>query len=301
VKSAQLGIFGLGAIEHFYAEFDLADGADPRALVTTLATLIGPTTTISGMNTVVGVRPELWAQLAPDAAPPGATGFNEPVVGAKGYRMPATQHDAWLWIAGGARDVVFDSGVDSLRALAPLASVATETNGWLYRHDRDLTGFIDGTENPSQLEAYDVAIVEAGPAAGSSIVLVQKWRHQTEEFVALSVEAQERVIGRTKADSIELEGDAQPVDSHVSRTVIERDGAELPIFRRNTAFGGVTDHGTMFVGFSQEQYRLAEMLRRMAGAGDGVRDALTRYTTPLTGAYYVIPAVEDLLALLPPA
>lgn len=89
-----------------------------------------------------------------------------------------------------------------------------------------------------------------------------------------------------------------PADSHVSRTVIERDGDEVQIYRRNTAYGSVTDHGTVFVGFSREQYALAEMLRRMAGVGDGIRDALTPYTTPITGAYCVVPAVDDLVRLL---
>ncbi|MDX6230799.1 MAG: porphyrinogen peroxidase, partial [Frankiales bacterium] len=173
-----------------------------------------------------------------------------------------------------------------------------ELNGWLYQHDRDLTGFIDGTKNPSQLQAYDVAVVPSGAGAGSSVVLVQQWKHQSEAFMQLPVEAQERIIGRSKPDSIELDESVMPPTSHVTRTTIERDGVELSIFRRNTAYGGVTEHGTLFVGFSQEQFRLAEMLRRMAGVGDGVRDALTRFTTPLTGAYYVVPAAEELLGLL---
>ena len=90
-------------------------------------------------------------------------------------------------------------------------------------------------------------------------------------------------MGRTKADSIEL--DPKPVDSHVARTVVVEDGAELDIFRRNTPYGTVSEHGTMFIGFSVDQHRLDRMLRRMAGAEDGIRDALTRYTRPLTGAY----------------
>jgi putative iron-dependent peroxidase len=299
VATAQVGIFGSGTVEHFYAELDLRHGASPPALVASLATLIGPTTTVRGVNTVVGVRPELWAQVSPDAALPDTVGFDDDVVGVGGFRMPGTQHDAWMWIAGGARDIVFDAGVDALRDVGPLTTVASEVNGWVYRHDRDLTGFIDGTENPSQLEQHDVAVRPDGPGAGTSIVLVQQWRHHTTEFASLPVGEQERVIGRGKADSVELAAGAMPADSHVSRTVLERDGEELPIFRRNTAYGGVTDHGTMFVGFSREQYRLAEMLRRMAGVTDGVRDALTRYATPLTGAYYVVPAVEALVQLLP--
>jgi porphyrinogen peroxidase len=299
MATAQPGIFALGTTEHLYVELDLVPGVAALDLVTALATVVGPDTTVRGVNVVVGLRPELWASLSPGHAPPDAADFTAEVVGAHGYQMPATQHDAWLWVAAGARDVAFDAGLDALSRLKATAFVESEVNGWLYRHDRDLTGFIDGTENPSQLEAYDIAVVGDGPGQGSSVVLVQQWEHQSEAFMQLPVHAQERIIGRTRDDSTEFDASVMPGDAHVARTKLERDGEELPIFRRNTAYGGVTQHGTMFVGFAKEQFRLAEMLRRMAGAVDGVRDALTRYTTPLTGAYYVVPAVEDLLALLP--
>ena len=108
-------------------------------------------------------------------------------------------------------------------------------------------------------------------------------------------------MGRTKPDSVELPEDRMPPNAHVARTVLERDGEELDIFRRNVAYGGVTDHGTAFVGFAGEQYRLTEMLRRMAGATDGIRDRLTWYVTPLSGAYYTVPTVEALAAFAPPA
>ena len=101
-------------------------------------------------------------------------------------------------------------------------------------------------------------------------------------------------MGRTKRDSIELPEDVMPEDAHVARTVIEVDGAELDIYRRNVAYGGVSDHGTVFVGFSHDQWRMAEMLRRMAGVSDGIRCALTRYTTPISGAFYAVPSVEAL-------
>ena len=97
------------------------------------------------------------------------------------------------------------------------------------------------------------------------------------------------MIGRTKDDSVEL--DDKPADSHVARTDQERFGK---IFRRNMPYGTVTDHGTMFVGFSADQRPLAAMLESMAGVADGVRDALTRYTQPLTGAYYFVPSMEAL-------
>jgi porphyrinogen peroxidase len=295
---AQPGIFALGTTEHCFVELDLATGRDPRELVVSLATLSGPETTVAGVNVVVGLRPELWAELSPENAPPDVRSFDE-IRGPDGYTMPATQHDAWLWIAGGSRDVVFDSTIRVLTELEGLVTVGSELVGWLYQHKRDLTGFIDGTENPSSIEAPDAAVLGDGPGAGSSVLLYQKWVHHS-SWEQLPVEEQEKVIGRTKPDSVELDEDVMPVDSHVSRNVVEEDGEELAIYRRNVAYGGPTDHGTVFVGFCATQHPLDIMLRRMAGEGDGIRDALTRYTTPLTGAYYVCPSLQALGLFLPP-
>ena len=120
-------------------------------------------------------------------------------------------------------------------------------------------------------------------------MLVQKWVHDITAWESLDVPEQERVIGRTKPESIELT--PQPPASHVART----DQAVFgKIFRRNMPYGTVTDHGTMFVGFSAEQRRPTAMLDSMAGVADGQRDALTRYTRPLTGAFYFVPSVESI-------
>ena len=160
--------------------------------------------------------------------------------------MPATQHDAVLWLSGSAYDVVFDVGRAAIAELRGLAAVADETSSWPYRHDLDLTGFIDGTENPTLVEAPDVVLVPDGePGAGGTVLLLQKWAHDIEAWESLPVETQEAVIGRTKADSIELED--RPADSHAASTDQDDFGK---IFRRNTPYGGVTDHGTMFVGFA---------------------------------------------------
>jgi putative iron-dependent peroxidase len=295
---AQPGIFALGTTDHCYLELNLDPGRDPAELAAALAALSGPQTTISGVNVVIGFRPELWAQLSPDDAPPGVTSFEE--ISGMGLTMPATQCDAWLWIAGGSRDIVFDSTLGAVRLLAGLATVVTELDGWLYQHKRDLTGFIDGTENPSMIEAPGVAVLDDGPGAGASILLYQKWVHE-QSWESLPDEAQEKIIGRTKADSVELDEDVMPADSHVSRNVVEENGEELAIYRRNVAYGGPGDHGTVFVGFCATQHPLDIMLRRMAGQGDGIRDALTRHTTPLTGAYYVIPSLAALDKFVPAA
>jgi putative iron-dependent peroxidase len=297
----QPGIFALGTPEHCYLELDLEPGRTGAELVRAVAGLTGPLSSVGGVNVVVGFRPELWAEVSPADAPADAASWTEDVVGAGGYRMPATQHDAWVWIAGGSRTAVFDNAREVLAALAGVAAVGREVTGWLYRHDRDLTGFVDGTENPSLLTAAEVAAVPAGePGAGASIVLFQVWRHDTAAWESLGEYGQERMMGRTKPDSIEIPDDEQLPSAHVVRTTVEVDGEERQIFRRNVAYGGVTDHGTAFVGFARDQWRMTEMLRRMAGAVDGVRDGLTGFLTPLTGAYYTCPAMDALARFAPP-
>jgi putative iron-dependent peroxidase len=205
--------------------------------------------------------------------------------------MPATQHDAGLWLSGSAYDVVFDTARAAIAELMGLASVAEETSSWPYLHDRDLTGFIDGSENPTLIEAPGLVLVPEGkPGAGGTVLLLQKWAHNAAAWEALPVAEQERVIGRTKPDSVELEEKA--ATSHVASTDQERFG---DIFRRNMPYGTVTEHGTMFVGFASERRPLQEMLDSMAGLVTAERDALTRYTRPLTGAYYFVPSIESLL------
>jgi putative iron-dependent peroxidase len=290
MRTAQSGIFALGTSSHAYLEFDLLDGQNGRDLVTAISSFREPQTTLGGVNLVVGFRPELWSQVAPGDMPPGINGFNEDLVGIEGFVMPATQHDAVLWICGSAYDVVFDVSHRGIAELKGLASVAEETSSWPYRHDRDLTGFIDGSENPSLIDAPDIALIpEGNPGAAGSILLLQKWPHDTAKWESLTDAGQELVIGRKKLDSIELED--KPADSHVASTDQDTFGK---IFRRNMPYGTVTNHGTMFAGFSAEQQRLATMLESMAGLKTGVRDALTRYTLPITGAYYFVPAAECL-------
>jgi porphyrinogen peroxidase len=289
----QSGIFALGTASHAYLEFDLATAGDGAELVRTIASLREPRTTMGGINLVAGFRPELWTGVAPADSVPELNGFDQDIEGVDGFVMPATQHDAVLWLSGSAYDVVFEASRGAIADLRGLASVSEETSSWPYRHDRDLTGFIDGTENPTLIEAPEVALVPDGrPGAGGTILLLQKWAHDAPAWESLSDEEQERVMGRTKPDSVELE--QRPEDSHVARTDQETFGA---VFRRNMPYGTVTDHGTMFVGFCAEQRPLEAMLESMAGLTTGTRDALTRYTRPLTGAYYFIPSTEALLVV----
>ncbi len=144
-----------------------------------------------------------------------------------------------------------------------------------------------------------MALVPQGqPGAGGAFVLSQKWVHDLEAFGALPVAEQERVIGRSKADSIELEGAAMPADSHVSRSDVTLDGVAQKIYRRSTPFGGVAEHGLYFLAFSCELSRFEVQLRRMFGvSGDGLHDRLMAFSRPLTGSYWFAPAEDDLARL----
>lgn len=290
MTASQSGIFALGTASHAYLEFDIVDGVEPSALATAAADLREPRMTIGGVNLVLGFRPTLWSTVAPHHAPIGVHDFTEDLVGPDGFTMPATQHDLVLWIAGSAYDVVFDVAHAAIAALAAVATLRDETSSWPYQHDRDLTGFIDGTENPSLLEASDVVLVaDDQPGAGGSVLFVQRWTQDATAWRALSRHEQEQAIGRTKPDSVEL--DPRPESSHVARTDQEDFG---DIFRRNMPWGTISNHGTIFIGFSAVQRNLHAMLESMTGITTGVRDAITQFLTPHTGSYYVVPSLTGL-------
>ena len=290
--SPQTGIFALGTSSHAYLEFDLVAGANPAAAVARVASLREPRTTIGGVNLVAGFRPELWAGIAPDDAPPGLTGFNEPLTGPTGYELPATQHDVVVWLNGATYDTVFDLSSAVQRDLRGVADLAYEIVGFSYHHDLDLTGFIDGIENPTLVEATNVALIPDGvPGTGGSVLLLQQWEHDATAWDSLPVAEQEQIMGRRKADGAEL--DPPPETSHVGRTDQEDFGK---IFRRNVAYGTLASHGTIFVGFCRDQRILQAMLESMIGRRAEAIDRLTSFTRPLTGAYYMIPSADALAA-----
>ena len=291
MASPQTGIFALGTASHCYVELDAT--GDAAALATAVASLREPRTTMGGVNLVAGFRPELWRELRPEDVPAEVAGFDAEIAGIEGFVMPATQHDAMLWISGGSYDVVFDVARAAIAELAGLATVGEETSSWSYHHDLDLTGFIDGTENPSLIDAPEFALIpNTEPGGGGTILLLQKWEHDVRLWEGLSVSDQEQVMGRLKPDSTEI--DDKPDDSHVASTDQDRFGK---IFRRNMPYGTVTKHGTMFVGFAAAREPLQTMLESMAGVKTGTRDALTRFTKPVSGAYYFVPSIEAIASL----
>ena len=287
----QPGAFSLGTRQHFHLEFKRL--TDEQSLFDAIRCVRDNADTVAGVNVVVGFGPQLLADLFPRDVPKGFESFR-PIAGTDGFMIPGGQHDLWIWLHGSGQDIVLDTARSVARELDGVADLVTEQQSFAYGSSQDLTGFEDGTENLSLDDALSSATVSgSGPAAGGSVVLLQRWVHDLAAFNALDVDERERVIGRTLADSTELTESQQPTNSHVSRVVIEdEEGDELGIFRRSTAFGGVREHGLMFVAFSADIARLQRMLKRMAGAEDGVRDRLTKYSSPQSSGWYFTPPVD---------
>jgi len=293
MNAGQPGIFAQGAKHHYHLEFDLRADAPAEAVADALHGVREPAVTVGGGNVVVGFGPDLWRRLSPEGAPHDLRSF-APIAGPSGPRAPATQHDLWVWLHGVGPDLLLDMARGVARRLRGVADLATDQPCFVYRDSRDLTGFVDGTENPPVDEAVDVALIPDDRVGGrGSFAMTMRWVHDLDAFHALATREQENVFGRSKEMSIEL--DDKPNTAHISRVVIEEDGEELEIFRRSTPYGNVGESGLFFVAFSADQSRFDKMLARMFGtAGDDVTDHLLAFTRPVSGSYYFVPSLDAL-------
>jgi len=214
----------------------------------------------------------------------------------------STPGDVLFHIRAERKDLCFELALHVMSRLMGAVSPVDEVHGFRYFDDRDLTGFVDGTENPVGQEAVDATIVgdEDLAFAGGSYVLVQKYVHDLAKWNALATEEQERIIGRTKLSDIELDDATKPTNAHNALTVIEEDGEEIDILRRNMPFGTVTDgdSGTYFIGYARSPRVLEQMLENMfVGRPPGNYDRLLDFTHPVTGTNFFAPAATFLEAI----
>ena len=247
-----------------------------------------------GFRMMLAFGADFWRRSSPAATPPNLAAFD--AIGA----APASGGDVFLWLHGTRPDDLLDAALNFHTGVTGKLSRIAETPGFIRHEKRDLTGFVDGTANPKDDARKHVALVPPGqPGGGGSFVFSQRWVHDLMAFNALPVEEQERVIGRTKVDSIELEGDAMPADSHVSRTDVKIDGVAQKIYRRSFPYGGVAEHGLYFLAFACDPARITVQLERMYGTtGDGLRDRIIDYSRAVSGAFWFAPSVEDRNAAL---
>ncbi|MDA1090762.1 MAG: Dyp-type peroxidase, partial [Proteobacteria bacterium] len=299
MTTPQPGIFIEGGSHHHYLEYTVAPGGDGEILNVAVADLSAFGARLPpAAHMVIAFGPDLWARLSPAAVPEGLRPF-EAIDGVDGHAAPSTQRDLFVWIHGDRLDDVFDAALAIQGRLKAVADLAFDDRGFIRQEARDLTGFVDGTANPKDDARFEAALVPEGqPGAGGAFVLTQQWVHDLDAFKALSPAEQEQVIGRTKPDSIELEGDAMPPDSHVSRTDVSEDGIALKIYRRSAPFGSAGRHGLYFLAFACNPHRFDVQLRRMFGvSGDGEHDRLIEFSEAVSGSYWFAPSVEDLQSL----
>lgn len=300
MAEAQAGIFNSDAsVHHYYLEFKLNDAVDVRLLKQRLATIISP----DSSQLVMAFGPDCWQQLAPELPIDHLRNF-ETINGMQGHSCPSTQRDLFFWLhcpTERGHSYNFDHALKVIDALAGIADLALEIQGVKYHDSRDLTGFVDGSANPKGAQQQLESLIPAGEVGEQgSFLLTQKWVHHLHAFKQLPVAQQEQVIGRTKADSIELEGEAMPKNSHVSRTDAKLDGKAAKVYRRSTPFGNSQEKGLYFVSFANALARHQIQLDRMFGmVGDGVYDHLLEYSQAKTSSYWYVPSQTSLQALLP--
>lgn len=295
---AQQGIFAQGTRAHYQLEFEVLPAASVDEIRGALRRLREPAVTSGGLNVVIGFGPDFLRRIAPAEAPSTLRPFA--AIDGPGGHLPATQRDIWIWLHGTGHDIVLDAARLVTASLSPVARLALEQPGFVYRDSRDLTGFIDGTANPPVAMAHDVAVIPDGEVGtGGSFVIAIRWVHDLAAFGALAQAEQEGVFGRTKIDSIELSDGVKPATAHIARVEVDDEsGNELAIFRRSVSYGTVAELGLYFLAFSADINRFEIMLARMFGTStDGVSDRLMAFTKPVTGSFFFAPAVEVLASI----
>lgn len=219
-----------------------------------------------------------------------------PVLGDGEIVAPSTDVDVLLHCHSQRHDLHFYLLRKFLTEVAEDVVVIDETYGYRYLDSRDMTMFVDGTENPKAEKRAEVALIPEGEFAGGSYVMVQRFEHNLPAWNRLNVSAQEKVIGRTKPDSIEL--DDVPAASHVGRVDIKEEGKGLKIVRHSLPYGSVTGaHGLLFIAYCHTLHNFKAMLESMYGVTDGKTDQLLRFTKAVTGAYFFAPSKAMLASL----
>jgi putative iron-dependent peroxidase len=234
-----------------------------------------------------------WCQLD-QAMPAELKPF--PELGEGDTFAPSTDVDVLIHCHSQRHDLHFYLLRKLMGQISEHVTVVDETQGFRFMDSRDMTDFVDGTENPKGEQRAEVALVADGEFAGGSYVMVQRFEHNLPAWNRLNVAAQEKVVGRTKPDSIELED--VPAASHVGRVDIKEEGKGLKIVRHSLPYGTVSGpHGLLFIAYCNTVHNFDAMLESMYGATDGKTDQLLRFTKAVTGAYFFAPSQTMLAAL----
>jgi len=241
----------------------------------------------------VGIGAAAWAGLVGGALPPGLEPFAALADGPR--EVPSTPADLFLHIHSPRHDANFILARQIMARLSAHVRVVEEVVGFRHLGGRDLTGFVDGTENAKGDERAGVALVPGGPFAGGSYVSIQRYVHDLSNWERLDVSEQEGIVGRTKEADEEMDDAVKPLTAHIARVVIEENGAELEILRHSLPYGSTAEAGLYFVAYGASPAPFRKMLERMVlRDGDGHCDRLLEFSRAMTGAAFFTPSVEFL-------
>ena len=244
----------------------------------------------------MGFGSDAWDRLFGGPRPKELHAFQE-IRGA--HHAVSTPGDILLHIRATRMDLCFELATQIMARLHGAVKVVDEVHGFKYFDDRDLIGFVDGTENPVGRAAVEAVLIgeEDAVFSGGSYVIVQKYLHDIQRWNELPVEAQEKIIGRKKLSDIELEDSVKPANAHNALTTIIKDGRQMDILRDNMPFGeiGKGELGTYFIGYARSPGTIEEMLRNMfIGRPPGNYDTLLDFSRPVTGALFFTPSADFL-------
>ncbi|MFB9837746.1 Dyp-type peroxidase [Actinoallomurus acaciae] len=248
------------------------------------------------LSCVAGIGSEAWDRLFAGPRPAELHPLKE--VAGPVHRAPSTPGDLLFHIRAQRHDLCFALESQIMNRLSGAVTVRDEVYGFKYLDVRDLLGFVDGTENPEGSAAEEAVIVgdEDPDFAGGSYVIVQKYLHDLDAWNSMTVEAQERTIGRTKLGDIEMADDVKPPDSHVAlTTIVDPDGTERQILRDNMPFGSVArgEFGTYFIGYARTPDVTERMLERMfLGDDEAAHDRILDVSTAQTGTLFFVPSAD---------
>jgi len=256
------------------------------------------------LTCVTGIGSGLWDRLFTGPRPAGLHPLPE-LAGAE-HTAVSTPGDLLFHIRARRLDLCFELAQRLMERLGGVAQVVDEVHGFRSFDERDLLGFVDGTENPEGGAAQAAVLIgdEDPGFTGGSYVVVQKYLHDLARWDALPVEEQERAIGRSKLTDLEMDDDKKPANSHVAlNTIVDADGEQQQIMRFNMPFGtvGRREFGTFFLAYARHPAVIEQMLRNMfIGDPPGNHDRILDFSTALTGALFYVPSV-DFLDDPPPA
>jgi porphyrinogen peroxidase len=251
----------------------------------------------AGLTCVVGFGSDAWDKLFGSPRPAELHPFRE--IRSAGRHAVSTPGDILFHIRARRMDLCFELATQIMDSIGDAVSIADEVHGFRYFEDRDVIGFVDGTENPRGEAAREAAVIgDEDPAfAGGSYVIVQKYLHNMKAWNDLSIEAQEHIIGRRKLSDIELSDAEKPASAHNALTVIEENGKEVKILRDNMPFGrpGHGEFGTYFIGYSRTPRITETMLQNMfVGRPPGNYDRLLDFSRAVTGSLFFVPSATFL-------